>query len=470
MPTIRRPGSAPSDPHAPLPAAPTGAGAPEEGAPAEHSLLALHVPEDTTPTWELEMLVSGAVLVGLFQLPPVVDGVWRAAVPRLPSQLASIAGALAFVYVKGMIYALMVAFVVHLASRAYWVALVGLDSVFPLGVRWEQARYGPVTEGLLRAKLPPLPRMISAIDNFCSVVFAVGFVAVFIGLLGLIVVGLASLAAWGISAAFLHGAYGDKIMPLLVWVVLAPALAMAVDRRVGRRLHPDGRPAAVIQGLVRFSHAALGLRFYGPILLTLTTNVRRRVARPIVMLLLFGSMGFAFTDMLAIRGTTTAAMDPGLPEALRPRAVDFRHYADQRSGNDAFTAVPFIQSDVVHDPYVRLFIPYRVSPDGRELVACLRGPAAADGAAHAVSPGDAGQRAIDCLAAIHAVVLDGRARSDLDHRFYTDAASGLQGLLVYIPVEGLPHGRHLITVRRPPQPDDEGRLRAATADSIPFWL
>jgi hypothetical protein len=33
------------------------------------------VPRDSSPTWELEMLISGAVLYSLFQLPPVLDAV-----------------------------------------------------------------------------------------------------------------------------------------------------------------------------------------------------------------------------------------------------------------------------------------------------------------------------------------------------------------------------------------------------------
>jgi len=457
MPTIRRPGSAPSDPHA-------ASAAPESAAPAEHSLSHLEVPADTTPTWELEMLVSGAVLVGLFQLPPVVDGVLRHELPRFGTTLAVLLAGFGYFAVKGMVYALTVTFVVHAASRAYWVALVGLDSVFPRGVRWENARrYGPIMQEIVRERVPGLPRVISSLDNFCSVLFAGGFLTVFLAttVLGLMLV--AGGAAWGTSALFFGGAHANDIFAVLIWLLILPVLLIRLERYVAPRLDPAGKSAAVFRALVRYNYMTVGLRLFGPILLTLTTNVRRRVALPLIFTLLFGSVAVAVSDWRGLRTASAAGAFPELPATLARRANDFRHYADQRSGEGAFAQVPFIQSDVVRDPYVRLFIPYLVRRDGVELSACMRrdGGVAAQGSA---------ELATRCLAAIHAVSVNGAGRAALDFRFYTDASSGLQGLLVYVPVEGLAHGRNLLVVRQPPQPDERGVLRPVPADSIPFWL
>ena len=134
MPMIRRPGATPGSPQS---SGPVG----EEGAPTGGvSGPSLHVPSDTTPTWELEMLVSGAVLVGLVQVAPLIDHAWLTLVPRLGTRTASMEAGLAYALLKGALYALLATFVVHLLSRAYWVALVGLDSVFPRGIRWETVR------------------------------------------------------------------------------------------------------------------------------------------------------------------------------------------------------------------------------------------------------------------------------------------------------------------------------------------
>ncbi|HEX9106099.1 MAG TPA: hypothetical protein VF832_02695 [Longimicrobiales bacterium] len=456
MPTIRRPGAAPADPQAP------NASPPEAGAPGEHSLSHLEVPGDTTPTWELEMLVSGAVLVGLFQLPPVVDGVLRSVLPRLERGLAPELTGIAYMYVKGMLYALTASFVLHLASRAYWVALVGLDSVFPQGIRWENTRRGPIEQQAARERVPTLPRLISALDNFCSVLFAVGFLTVFVSLFGLLTVSVAGGVAWGASHLFFGGGHAAAVLGVAILMLMLPLLLLRLERRLGTRLDANGKVAAGLRLLARVSYQGLAQRVFGPIMLTLTTNVRRRLALPLIMLLVLASFAFAARDMRALRSASAVALYPVLPQALTVRANDFRHYADQRTGGEAFAQVPFIQSDVVRDPYVRLFIPYVVQADAAELTACMRAPGTAAGLAP-------DERATRCLAAIHAVSLNGRALSAADSRFYTDAPSGLQGLLVYIPVEGLAHGRNLVTVRRP-QVDEDGRPQRAAADSIPFWL
>jgi len=61
-------------------------------------------------SWELELLLSGAVVIALVQLPSEVD----AAFWRLDAQLDRGAGA------------------------------IGLDAAFPRGARWDRSTYGPV--------------------------------------------------------------------------------------------------------------------------------------------------------------------------------------------------------------------------------------------------------------------------------------------------------------------------------------
>src|SRR3954469_2837672 len=108
---------------------------PIEQGPSDADLAASGVP-DTSPTWELELLISGAVLFALFQIPPVLNGFFARIEPHATTAVMS---ALLFVelYLKAIVYALIASFVVHLIGRAYWVGLVGLHSVFPKGVRWE---------------------------------------------------------------------------------------------------------------------------------------------------------------------------------------------------------------------------------------------------------------------------------------------------------------------------------------------
>jgi hypothetical protein len=134
------------------------------------------VPRQTTPAWESELLLSIGLVVGLLQIPAVLDARFdsasaRAADPWL-SQIMY-----AYLYAKVAVYGLVGTFVVHLLARGYWVALLGLRSVFPGGVRWDGLpRLGPIARGLAQRESVPLPRLIEQVDNFASGVFAFGFI------------------------------------------------------------------------------------------------------------------------------------------------------------------------------------------------------------------------------------------------------------------------------------------------------
>src|SRR5687768_6527251 len=103
--------------------------------PANTSHIPEPIPRGTTPTWEIEMLLSGAVVFALLQLPEALDRSFDGAMTRLGSGWGAVAF-LVYCYAKGIVYSLIGTFVLHLAARAYWIALVGINSVYPGGPKW----------------------------------------------------------------------------------------------------------------------------------------------------------------------------------------------------------------------------------------------------------------------------------------------------------------------------------------------
>src|SRR3954469_13740370 len=186
---------------------------PLEKGPSDADLAASGVP-DTSPTWELELLISGAVLFALFQLPSLLNGFFARIEPHATT---AVLPAILFVqiYVKAIIYALIASFVVHLIARAYWVGLVGLHSVFPKGVRWENFKSGPVTLEVYRTRLVSLPAIISRTDNFCSVIFSFAFLLVLLFAFTVFVTSVYSLIAYALAHAFFGGRSTDTIFLVL---------------------------------------------------------------------------------------------------------------------------------------------------------------------------------------------------------------------------------------------------------------
>src|ERR1051326_3908016 len=93
----------------------------------------------TSPTWELELFLSGAFVFAMLQLPALIEDLFTRLEPHTTDASAMVlfTGAL---YAKAIAFTLITMFLVHLVARAHWVALLGLQSVFPKGIRWDELK------------------------------------------------------------------------------------------------------------------------------------------------------------------------------------------------------------------------------------------------------------------------------------------------------------------------------------------
>src|SRR6476660_3842913 len=114
-------------------------GSPSDDAP----LVADQLPRLTTPTWEVELLISGVAVFAMLQMPGWLDDRWFALRPRLDAGWLEPL-LLIYIYAKSGVLLLACTFVVHLLLRARWIALVGMHSVYPAGIDWNRLRIGPV--------------------------------------------------------------------------------------------------------------------------------------------------------------------------------------------------------------------------------------------------------------------------------------------------------------------------------------
>ncbi|GJG87719.1 hypothetical protein tb265_29000 [Gemmatimonadetes bacterium T265] len=424
------------------------------------------LPRDTAPTFELEMLVSGAVLVGLFQLAGALDAVETRWLPHLT--LAGFIGVgLLATYVRAAIFALIGCFITHLALRGYWVALVAVNSMFPRGVRWERAKEtGPITRSLLQARLRPLGTFAARYDNAASLVFATGFILALASLSS-----LAVLAAGAVIFAVvrtLHVPRPEIAVVGVVSVIFAAMLGGALaDYRAGDRL--GGRPAAVVRGLSylsqRIQPASLSSLIY-----VVRTNVDTRMAYGVGMTGLLLALGAA----IAVEPRPTG---PSLPNSgayrffadeSESRSVHAQFYDALRGDDPASFRAPSIQSDVITDPYVRLFVPYVPSRHEAALTRVCPGLApapVADSLGESTADATADAHILQCAALLHRPALDGRPLDSLGFHFFSDPRTNRRGFRMLIPATGLAAGEHRITVWPAPAP---GRT-ASGPYVIPFW-
>lgn len=415
-------------------------------------------------TWELELLISGAVVFALMQLPPVLERGFDRFELHL-SGWPRMAVFMAYMYGSAILYTLIASFLIHLTARAYWVGLIGLDSVFPQGVRWEEARSGPIARRVYSGILPSVRAMIVRTDRLCSVIFSFTFLIVTAFAMSIVMFALYGLIAYGLSIVLFGGGHLTAIFwtILLLFFFLFVAASTA-DKALGDRLDPEGLPARAIEKTLRYLvYPSQFGPVYSSISMVLFTNARKGMVYPLMMSVFLGMAGLFMVRQMIKQDLISLSRYEYLPEDAGEWEVDPVHYEDQRAEGEVFRTAPSIQSDVIRDPYVKLFIPY--FPHRYDRLVESRCPEVRRRGREG-SPGPPPRALLGCLRRILTVTLDGRPIPGLEFNFHSHPETGVRGLLGYIPTAGLARGSHLLRVEGiPGREENETEPR-----SIRFWM
>ncbi|WP_374603965.1 hypothetical protein [Arenimonas sp.] len=423
-------------------------------------------PGRTTPTWEIELLLSGATVFALVQLAGALPDWGGYLLPRLTDFWQQIVR-LVLIYLQCGVILLCVAFVLHLLLRAYWVALVGMDSVYPGGLQSDRMRGGPVGRDWVARRWTAMPDQIEQADNLSSVVFGLGIglarmmvnITVMGSLLLVLTLGLSALTGQADKAgAWVIGGFSLALLPYL--------LATMIDRQFGHRLAPGGLAYRMIQSV----HAALsklGLgRESSPLVTIYTTNVGEDRGNWIVggVITLACIASFLSLDMLDDDlGIGTYGAFPAL-SADAASAVGHSHYASLHEPDES-PGSPFLPDLQASGNYLPLVVPFIPTRHGHLLESCDGGQAKRDDdrAARALRR----QRLLGCLAGGLKITLDGEPLA-VSPELYSDAGRDLRGLMYMIPLAGQSRGRHeLVVVLAPEEEPRDGE--SPPTWRIPYW-
>lgn len=444
---------------------------PESNAPSKSSAEALHLPRDTTPTWEIELLLSGALIVSMLQLPPLLDDSFYSLRPRLDGTLFQVVWMFYF-YAKMVCYTLIATFGIHLFMRAIWVAAIGLRSVYPDGIDWDKLKRGPIFCEVAKTQTASLKGVIDRFDNLASMVFATGMLVV---LMSIAVSGATFLTLMISGAIEIFGQDTDHFGWLaLVCIVLLVApiiIASLIDRRYGDRIAPDSRLGRSIRAIYVFSGWFMLARLTNPFMLTFMSRLGATRGNLLVVGVLYSVMAvilvetFLRHDLVSMPGESMLPRDPTSREL---RAV---FYSDKRSEDEAREGRPVIPTMQPRGAYLPLFIPYvakRIEPALRkECPTALPQAQEEDAKASEVAALEEQRvaRLLDCIASLHPIRLNGELRQ-YTFDIATDPTTGLRGFQAMVPLRELAPGRHELRVARPQEEDEEEALPDWI---IPFW-
>jgi hypothetical protein len=417
-------------------------------------------PAATTPTWEMELLVSGAAIFGLLQLPALVDRAYYYALNRSSEAIASLLFPVWF-YVKVSLVILIVTFVIHLCLRGYWVALVGMDSVYPGGIRWEKLRMGPLARTLHAARTPAMPVVIENADNRATRVFGIGFGMAMV-LLAPIVLILFSLLVALLVEKFLGPEIAVRGVALLILAALVPMLAaVSIDLHHGARLPAGGRSARGLTRVMRFYRGSwfdgrrnllLGLFF---------SHEGRQRAMATAGMFLLPILSIVVIDLVVSQDGFQLGSHAGWPDADldAERSSPSAFYASLRGSAWQGQPTPFVPDRVVRGAYLPLFVPF--VPNRHQPAMSAQCP---EFSGRRADPGTG--KALDCLALISDIRIDGKS-VPVSFEASSDPATGQPGMLAMLPMQDLPGGRHELSLNQPTRP--KGKAKPPKRYRIPFW-
>ena len=429
----------------------------DDKAAAESSVLPAH----TTPTWEMELLVSGATTFGLLQLPSLLDRAYFIVASRAAENLANLAFPV-WIYSKVSLITLIVTFIVHLCLRGYWVALVGMNSVYPGGVRWQNLRIGPISRAISERNTPPMNEAIELADNRATRVFGTGFGVAMLMLIPVMLV-LIVLMCTQLVEIVLGPEAAVIAFAASIAVVVAPwMLAILADRRIGQRFAADS-PIGRLIAIVLAFYSRCGVDRKNNLLIALfLSNTGGMRGRLVVVTIMIPVMAIIMIPPLVAEGKLPLGHLAGFLNtgSTAERSAPAQFYASLDSDRRNSMPQPFISDRIARDAYLPLFIPFIPSKHVPAMqIAC---PAVL------LRQAANGSRAgLDCLAKITDVRIDSitiHARLDAS----TDPQTGQPGLLAMLPMATISPGRHELSLR---MPAGEAKSSAAAARRvrIPFW-
>jgi len=418
------------------------------------------LPKHTTPTWEVELLISGVAVFAMLQLPGWLKDSFFDMAPRFDATWEQ---PINFGYMIAMMASLILAstFVLHLLLRAHWIALVGLNSVHPDGVRWDVLGLGRRTVEVERKALGTMADAIERADNRATIVFGVGVsMALQMGKMMLLI---AVLAVTCYVANLFFPISGWLLVGLLGAVLLPLVLSWRIDRMLGDRLQPDGIAARTLRAIFR-AYALIGFsRSAFPVMLLMSSHAGLKRFQLMIFLIGMGASLVTLYQLNAGQHYEVIGNYALLPTnaADSADALFPQHYDDQR-GTDRLGMSPFVQSQVVGDAYLRVVVP--IAPLRMEPAMQHVCPALAHGADSTMSPGQRGA-ILACLSSLYPLSLDGQVRHDVHYDLGTDAKTQRPALIAMIDLRALSNGRHELVVGEPPSPEED----ASTVERIPFW-
>ena len=428
-------------------------------------------------TWNLELIISGAATYMSSHLPRIVDDAFYFFLDNLNREQdirKSTLPLLAYCFAKVIAWVLPAAFLSHFIMRAFWAGLVGLHTVFPAGIDYDNLPgYRGVSRPIFEENFGTLAGYIAQLDRKCNQMFAFAFTIVLFAL-GLSIVYLFIFVFTNLIPQLFGEAWrssGNTVINIAFFLL---AMSLVISQQILKRINAGNHPKLVnlLSKVVLFvPHFMLPFIYRSVSYLTMTfssnINVRKFYGR---LGLVAGLIMIAFTlvfmnTILSIRSNNPYVFQSFFGQYRNDYTISSNHYNAQITGNRHPAAVT-IPDEIVEGPFLKIFVAYPKTWDQTLQQICVL-PELPESMGKNQKRNHLDSIRIECITnAVRLTINDSLYRRP-DWQFSIHPTGDFPGVQAMISTQHFLQGKNIITVQFPSADKLDSLM---TVDRVPFWF
>lgn len=402
-------------------------------------------------SWEVEILIVAVILAFLFQIPDFISVNLSAleVSNHNDGRFYDPSGATPFWLLLGVVklflYSLIqvcfniakVTFCSYVFFRGFWVAVIGLSSVFSKGIDTKKLNYSSYFKILPGNNFDNL---ILKLDNICSSIFSLGFLISFY--ISSIIVYLCLTVFFVASFEYLFSSLNPSesissfmfIFPLTIGAIFfIDIIFFGILKKLKWKVF--SYPYSKIYNLLRI---VTGFFLYEAVYFLFISNISRRSVFILWLILAL----FITASILSNKSNGYLSFPSNTLET--DSFMSQNHYEDRllASGdNFSFTMYPFISSEIISESFLKLYVPFHPIIHSSIDSAC--------GIVNSDNGSRYYQSLINCINSQYAIYIDNDTIvSDFVFYDYSSNDVSIKTFFMPIPVKNYQEGKHIIRIEK----------------------
>lgn len=307
-------------------------------------------------SWQLELLISGFAIFGLFTSIPQIEQYLLAA--NFDKRLTE---TLFWFALKICCWILIFNLLIHVILRGLWIGALGLRYVSG-DIDYKELNYSPKFTKFLQKRIGSFDKYIATLENYCSILFAISFLLIFYFLACItFIVSILLIVFFVIDPEVNNGPFETTkniIGGILIFFILFGAFLTFIDFITQGFLKKKKWISRFYFPLYRFYSVITFSFLYRPLVYNFLDNKFGRrlsfILVPVFVIVLFSfSLHYRSSNYLSINKSSSQ------------NYANPNNYEDLLQNNSDFVKIAAIPSKIITTPYLKVFMLFKQNVENR---------------------------------------------------------------------------------------------------------